>query len=66
MGNHRDKKEEDHKLKSTGQGEITESKLYEYLIEFNSLKPNGKNTKWILESELFDCEDLILQYWAEK
>jgi hypothetical protein len=49
-----DKEEEDHELveilkhrkkASTGQGEITGSKLYKYLVKFNPPKPDGKNTK---------------------
>ena len=37
-----------------------------FLVELDSLDNKGRATKWIPESELFDCEELLLKYWNEE
>lgn len=40
-------------------------KIYEYLVEFDPPDSKGRNTDWIPEDELYDCEELIAKYWNE-
>jgi NACalpha-BTF3-like transcription factor len=37
-----------------------------YLVEFSPLFSENESTKWISETELFDCKELIIKYWNKE